>query len=192
MLAPSTVIDDRHLLYAAPRKFDGPMQMPLPPATSIASLMTCAAALGHVVLGDRGEHRGLLAEVDRARGQHARRVHQVEVAAHARERFLDAFELADRRLELAAHARVAAGRAHDESCAMPVESDGSEIERPAARHSISMRQPLPTIGLPADDPVDRNEHVLARVRAVLEHRVERHVAAPDVDARDGWSGSARR
>ena len=31
---------------------------------------------------------------------------------------------------------------------MPVFDDGSEIERPAARHSISMRQPWPAIFWP--------------------------------------------
>ena len=40
MLAPSTVIATGSCMYAAPRKFDGPMQMPLPPTTSIASLTT--------------------------------------------------------------------------------------------------------------------------------------------------------
>ena len=40
MLAPSTVIDTGICMYAAPKKFDGPMQIPLPPAISIASLIT--------------------------------------------------------------------------------------------------------------------------------------------------------
>ena len=31
---------------------------------------------------------------------------------------------------------------------MPVDNDGSEMARPAARHSISIRQPLPIIGCP--------------------------------------------
>ena len=32
--------------------------------------------------------------------------------------------------------------------AMPVLSEGSEMARPAARHSISIRHPLPIIALP--------------------------------------------
>ena len=96
MFAPSTVIDTGICMYAAPRKFDGPMQMPLPPAMSIASLITCRAALGEVQLRDAGQHGRLLAEVDGARGELPRRVHHVEVAAHARERLLDALEASDR------------------------------------------------------------------------------------------------
>jgi hypothetical protein len=41
MLAPSTVIEIGTCVYAAAMKFDGPMQMPLPPAMSIASLAIC-------------------------------------------------------------------------------------------------------------------------------------------------------
>jgi hypothetical protein len=43
-----------------------------------------------------------------------RGVHHVYVRPDARERLLDAFELADRRLELDAHARVRTGRARGE------------------------------------------------------------------------------
>ena len=73
-----------------------------------------ASAIGQVILGDRGEHRRLLAQVDHARDQPVGRIHGIQIAAHARKRFLDALELADRRLELAAHARVATGGTHDE------------------------------------------------------------------------------
>ena len=72
------------------------MQMPLPPMHVHAVVDDLARALGDVVLDDGRDHRRLLAEIDRAAVMHARGVHQVEVAAHARQRFLDALELADR------------------------------------------------------------------------------------------------
>ena len=68
------------------------------------------AALGQMKLGNAREHSGFLAQINRARRQHAHRVHHVEVAAHARQRLFYPFEHADRRLELLAHTRVAAGR----------------------------------------------------------------------------------
>ena len=182
MLAPSTVIATGICMYAAPRKFDGPMQMPLPPTMSIASLTTCAAALGEVQLGDAGHDRRLLAEVDRGRGQRARGVHHVEIAAHARQRFLDALELADRRLELRAHAGVAAGRA-DGELGHP---GRRRRQRNAAPGGEALHQHPPAAAqhrLAADDPVHRDEHVLAPGRPVLEHRIERHVPATDLDAR---------
>jgi hypothetical protein len=108
------------------------------------SLTDLAGALGDVVLDDGRDHRGLLAEVDGAGGHGARGVHQVGVAAHARQRLLDALELADGGLELAAHAGIGADGAHRQLLHAGV-GEGSEIERPAARHSISMRQPWPAI-----------------------------------------------
>ncbi len=73
-----------------------------------------ARALGQVVLGNGRQYRGLLAQIDRQRREHPRRVHRVQIAAHARQRFLDAFELAYWCLELVAHARVRAGGTHGE------------------------------------------------------------------------------
>ncbi len=43
MFAPSTVIATGSDMYADAMKFDGPMQMPLPPTMSIASLTTTRA-----------------------------------------------------------------------------------------------------------------------------------------------------
>ena len=76
--------------------------------------------------------------------------------------------------------RTRAAHARAVSLDMPVLEDGSEIERPAARHSISMRQPWPWAA--ADDEVQRHEHVLAARRAVREHGVQREVAAARVHA----------
>ena len=87
---------------------------------------------------------GFSPRVERHHRQAARRVHDVGVAADAGERLFDAFELADRRLELRADARVGAGGTREPSLPAAIAIDGSEIERPAARHSTSIRQPLPT------------------------------------------------
>ena len=66
---------------------------------------------------------------------------------------------------------------------MPVFDDGSEMPRPAARHSISIRQPRPSIGCPPITQSIGMKTSLPGVGAVLEHRVERHVAAADLHAR---------
>ena len=135
-----------------------------------------------MVLDDRRDHRGFFAEVDRARGHRARGVHHVKVAADARERFLDPLEFSDRRLELAAHARVGAGRARGElGVARP---RGRQRDRTSRGEALHQHPPaLARHFRPADDPVEGHEHVLAPVRPVLEHRVERVVPPADVDAR---------
>ena len=135
-----------------------------------------------MVLDDRRDHRGLFAEVHGARGHRAGRVHRVEVAADAGERLLDAFEFSDRRLELAAHARIGAGCARGElGVARP---RGGQRDRASRGEALHQHPPALARHLrPADDPVERHEHVLAPVRAVLEHRVQRVVPAADVDAR---------
>src|SRR5258708_13008759 len=69
-----------------------------------------APALGEVVLDDRRDHRGLFAEVHRARGHGTGRVHHVKVAAEAAERLLDPFEFSDRRLHLPPPPRTAPRR----------------------------------------------------------------------------------
>ncbi len=141
-----------------------------------------APALGEVVLDDRRDHRGFFAEVHRARGHGARRVHRVQVAADAGERFLDAFEFSDRRLELVAHASIGAGRTRGElGVARP---RGGQGDRAARGEALHQHPPALARHLrPADDPVEGHEHVLAPVRPILEHRVQGVVAAADVDAR---------
>ena len=119
--------------------------MPLPPCTSIASFATWRPHLGDVVLQHRRRHRRLLAAVDRAGGDRARRVHDVGVAGHAREHRFDALELADRQVELPADARVRARGDTRRPCAPPVAFDGSEMQRPTDSCSTSMRQPWPAI-----------------------------------------------
>ena len=79
------------------------------------------------------------------------------------------------------------------SFAMPVFDDG---QRDAAPRGEALHQhppaACPSIGAPPMTQSIGMNTSLARVRAVLEHRVERHVPAADVHARDASSESARR
>jgi hypothetical protein len=141
-----------------------------------------AVALGDVVLRDRRDHRRLLAEIDGLRGQAARGVHHVQIAAHATERFLHAFEPADGCAELPPHGRVSADPAHRDLRHAHIR----RRQRDCAARREAFHQHAPAVAdlsASADHPVERDEHVVAPVRAVLEHGVQRPVAAPDVHAR---------
>ena len=72
----------------------------------------------------------------------------VGVLDHAGERLLEPLHLADRQVELLADAGVGRLVLRSSDLAPAADDDGSEIDRPAARHSISMRQPWPTIFSP--------------------------------------------
>ena len=66
--------------------------------------------------------------------------------------------------------------------APPAVFDGSEIARPTERHSTSMRQPCPAMSGPPINCDERDEHILAAHRTVLERHVERKMAASDFKA----------
>jgi hypothetical protein len=106
-----------------------------------------AGHFGGVVLGDRGRHRGLFAQIDRGRRHPGQRRCGIGVAGDARQRRLDAFEAADGHVELLADAGVGAGRegAHLGPAGLV---EGREMARPTDRHSTSMRQPWPAISTP--------------------------------------------
>ena len=140
-----------------------------------------ARALGDVVFDDGGDDRGLFAQVHRAGGHAARGVHHVGVAADARQRFLDALELAHRGAELAAHAGIGAHGAGGQLGHAGV--GGRQRDRAAGGQAFHQHAPaLAGHGGAADDEVQRHEHVLAARRAVHEHGVQREVAAARVDA----------
>ena len=182
MLAPSTVIDDRRGHVRGAEKIRRPHADALAADDVHAVVDDLPRALGEMQLGDARQHRRLLAQIHRRGGQHAGRLHHVQVAADAGERLLDAFELADRHLELLAHARITADGARDELG----HSDAGRRQRNAAPGGQAFHQHPPAAPehrLPADHPVHRYEHVLAPVRAVLEHRGQRHVAAARLHAR---------
>ena len=141
-----------------------------------------AGTLGDVVFGDGGDDRRLLAEVDGAGGHRARGIHHVGIGADARQRLLDALELADGHLELAAHAGIAADGARRHLGHAGV----GRRQRDRAAGSQALHQHAPALaGLlrTADDEVERHEDIGAAHRAVHEHGVEREVAATGIDAR---------
>ncbi|KAG1181128.1 hypothetical protein G6F35_015995 [Rhizopus arrhizus] len=117
-----------------------------------------ARALGHVVFHDRRDDRGLFAQVHGACGHAARRIHHVGMAADARQRFFDAFELADRHAELAAHARIAAHGAGRQLGHPGV--GGGQRNRTARRQAFHQHAPaLARHGRATDDEVQRHEDI---------------------------------
>ena len=114
--------------------------------------------LGGVQLHDPGNHRGMMALVERRAGQPPRRVEQIGGAGDARERLLDAFELADGDAELLADAGIGAGGARGIGRAR----GRQRRQRNAAAGGERRHQHLPALAeplLPADDVVHRNEDV---------------------------------
>ena len=141
-----------------------------------------AAAVGAVVFDDGRDHRRFLAKVDRASGHDARGIDRISIAGDARQHFLDAFEFADGNLELAAHPAVGAGRAQRQfGCAgtRRRQGDGSARGKALHQHAPALAGVLAS----ADDPLHRNEDVLAPVRPVHERGIQREMAAADVYAR---------
>ena len=149
---------------------------------SMASLTTRAHAFGGVIFQDRRQHRRLLAGIDGGRGQSARGIEHIGVGRDARQRLFDAFELADGKAELAADTGIGARVARRRTWRRPCESAGSEMARPAARQSISMRQPCPACALPPMMVSSGTNTSLPVRRAVLERLPGRIMAAADLDA----------
>ncbi len=132
------------------------------------------------------------AVVHRRGGQDAHRLQRVGVAGDAAGGFLHALEFADRHAELPADAGIAAERAirRLSGCGR------QRRQRDAApcREALDQHAPaLPGLVRPADDPLHRDEHVLAEDRAVVE-RGARIVTPADLDTgmrrRDQRAGDA--
>ena len=137
--------------------------------------------LGGVQLHDAGNDGGMMPLIEGRTGQPPRGVEQIGGAGDARERLLDAFELADGNAELFADAGIGAGGARRIGGACGRERRQRDATAGGERrhqHFPALPEPL----LPADDVVHRNEHVAAPVRAVLEHLHRRQMAAADLDA----------
>ncbi len=150
-----------------------------------------AAQLGAVVLEDGRRHRRFLALVDRARGHGNRGVHDVGVPGDARDRLADAFEVGDRGVELLANGRVCAGRVAGGLSA----AGGRGGQRDCAADGQQLDEHLPALAghlRPADDGVERHEHVLAACWPVLECDGQRVVPAAHLDARQvgGYQGGS--
>ncbi len=141
-----------------------------------------AHALGGVQLHDPRDHRGMMALVERGAGQPASGIKQIGRAGDAGERLLDALELRDRDAELLADAGIGAGGACGIGCA----GRRQRRQRYAAAGGERRHQHLPALAQPllaTDDVVQRNEDVVAPVRAVLEHLHRRQMTVADLDAR---------
>ena len=140
-----------------------------------------AHALGGVIFRDRRQHRGFLAQIECTGGDGAGGIHQIGHRADPRQRLFDAFEFADLRLELLAHARVSArGEAGDFAG-----RDRLRRQRDGAARRQTFHQHAPALTdhfLAADYPVHRDEYILAPIRAVHEGGVEGHMAATDIHA----------
>jgi hypothetical protein len=139
-------------------------------------------ALGHVIFDDRRRHRGFFAQIDRAGRHGSRGIHHVGIAADARQGFFYAFEFADRRGKLLAYARIGAG------CARAQFRRGDRLRRQRNRSpgGQAFHQHAPSLAdtrLATDHPVHRNKNIFAGVRPVLEHAVERQMAAANIYAR---------
>ena len=153
-----------------------------------------AHRVGEIGLADVAGHGGFLAGIERAAGQRARRGHQIREPGDARERLLDAFEAADRRVELLAHGgvRAADARGHLRG------ADAERRQRDRAPGGERFHQHAPALAdavAPADDDfVERHAHVGADDRTVLERHAHRIVAQADLDAgrvaRDQRAGDA--
>ena len=140
-----------------------------------------AHPLGGVQLHDAGDHRGMMALVERGAGQPPRGVEQIGGAGDARQRLLDALEPSDRHVELLADPRIGAGGARRIGGARRRQ----RRQRNAAPGGQRRHQHLPALAqalLPADDVVHRDEDIAAPVRAVLKHLHRRQMAAADLDA----------
>ena len=138
--------------------------------------------LGGLQLHDAGNDRGMMALIERGAGQPPRRVEQIGGAGDARQRLLDAFELADRHVELLADARIGAGGARGVGRARRRQ----RRQRDAAPGGERRHQHLPALAealLAADDVVHRDKDIAAPVRAVLKHLHRRQMAMADLDAR---------
>ena len=124
--------------------------------------------LGRLQFHDAGDDGRMMALIERGAGQSPRGVEEIGCRRDARERLLDALEFADGDAELFADAGIGAGGACGEGGARGRQRG----QRNAAAGGERRHQHFPALTqprLPADDVVERNEHVVAPVRAVLEH-----------------------
>jgi hypothetical protein len=139
MFAPFHGDGDGRELVTAADPVVRPEADALAPHDVHAVVHALARPLGHVVLRDRRKDRRLLAEVDRARGHDAGRVHHVAVRGDAPQGFFDALEPADRRLELAAHPRVGTHEAHQ--CLGAADGGRRQRDRAASREAAHQHHP---------------------------------------------------
>ncbi len=141
-----------------------------------------ARHFGHVVLGNRGDDGRCLTQVQGTCGHTTCPFQLIGEAADAGQRFLHPFKLADGHAELFTHVGVGA---HGAAC--HVTTGGAKgRQRDAATGGEALHQHAPAatgVIRAADDPVERNEHILAEGRAVQERQTHGVVAIADTHAR---------
>ena len=141
-----------------------------------------AGHLGHVVLGNRGDDGRCLTQIQGTCGHATSPFQLIGEAANAGQRFLHPFKLADGHAELLAHVGVGAHGA-----ARHVTTGGAKgWQRDAATGGEALHQHAPAAAgviRATDDPVERNEHILAEGRAVQERQPHGVVAIADAHAR---------
>ena len=141
-----------------------------------------AVVLGQVILDDRRDHRGLLADIQRTEGQCAGGVHLVGEGGDPRQRLFDALEMPDRPVELLADRRIGTGEtAGGLAC-----TDAQRRQRDTATLGQALDQHAPAladVSGAADQLGHRDEHVVALVGTVLERDVQGHMTFADTHAR---------
>ena len=152
------------------------------------------ASVGTVVFHDGRQHRRFLAQHQAAGDQRSRGIHHIGVTGDTRQWLFDAFHFADRDFELTADMGVSANaQRHGFHATGGV---GRQGDATAYRQTFNQHAPALTGHFwPANDVIDRYEHVVTAGRAVLERHVQREVTVTDFNARSaGWdqrTGDAR-
>ena len=122
--------------------------------------------------------------------ERARRRHHVGFARNARERFLDAFETSDRRVELFAHGRIGAADARHHLCR--ADAQGRQRDRATGGEALHQHAPaVPNTFAAADDAIQRREYILADDGAIHERHAHRIVALTDFHAPSSSRGMER-
>ena len=173
---------DRYVLISTPQIISWADTNALA-AMDIHRVINCLAPpFGQMVFDNRRDDRRFFAQIDRAGCHHPRGVHHVSIATDARQRFFDAFKKANRCFELRAHPAVSATGARRQfggSHAGGWQGNGSPCRQTIHQHAPALPNPF----LPANHPIHRNEHILTRIRAILECRIQCIMTPPDVYSR---------
>ena len=135
-----------------------------------------------VVFHDGRDHRQLVPLVQRRCGQPATRVDGIGIGRDPRHRLLHAAEQADGHVELLAHAGIGP-RGMRRQCRACRRQRRQRNPAPGGQRAHQHHPAFARIVRPADDVVQRDEHVLAGGRPVHEHRTGWQVTATRFDAR---------
>ena len=126
-----------------------------------------AHAFRVVVFQDRTQHSRLLTDAQRAGSHAAGSIHAVGQTGNTRQRFLDAFELADRNLELFANAGV--GARHAAGKFAHTGAQRRQGDCPPDRQALHEHAPaLANKLLAADYPLHGHKDILTAVGSVLK------------------------